>query len=71
MHSKSDNNEIMINDETDEVVEKLFKSLKNRHQSNLESKKDSAVVFDYVHLLYNKCHKRNVYCGILYVDSSY
>ena len=53
----------MINDETDEVVEKLFKSLKNRHQSNLESKKDSAVVFDYVHLLYNKCHKRNLNCG--------
>ena len=32
MHSKSDNIEIMINDEADEVIEKLFESLKNRYQ---------------------------------------
>ena len=30
MHSKSDNIEIMINDETDEVIKELFNSLKNR-----------------------------------------
>ena len=36
MHSKSDNMEIMFNDEADEVIEKLFESLKNRHQNNLE-----------------------------------
>ena len=30
MHSKSDNIEIMINDETDEITEKLYDSLKNR-----------------------------------------
>ena len=36
MHSRSDNIEIMISDEADEVVKKLFDSLKNRHQSNLE-----------------------------------
>ena len=29
MHSKIDNIEIMINDETDEVIVELFKSLKN------------------------------------------
>ena len=29
MHSKSDNIEIMINDEEDEVLKKLFHSLKN------------------------------------------
>ena len=28
MHSKSDNIEIMINDEVDEVIKKLFDSLK-------------------------------------------
>ena len=37
MHSKSDNIEIMINDEADGVIEKLFNSLKNRCQNNLES----------------------------------
>ena len=30
MDSKSDNIEIMINDETDEVLNELFDSLKNR-----------------------------------------
>ena len=30
MHSKSDNIEIMISDETDEVIEKRVDSLKNR-----------------------------------------
>ena len=29
MHSKSDNIEIMIRDGTDEIMEKLFNSLKN------------------------------------------
>ena len=47
MHSKSDNIEIMINDEADEVVEKHFKSLRNRYQNNLESMKRSE--FDYDH----------------------
>ena len=49
MHSKSDNIEIMINDEADEVIKELFDSLKNRYQNNLESMKDS--VFNYVRLL--------------------
>ena len=56
MHSKSDNIEIMINDEADEVIKELFDSLKNRYQNNLESMKGSEFVFDYVHLLYYKCH---------------
>ena len=34
--SKTDNIEIMINDETDEVIKKLFDSLKNRYQNSLE-----------------------------------
>ena len=49
MYSKSDNIEIMINDEADEVIKGLFDSLKNRYQNNLESMKDS--VFNYVRLL--------------------
>ena len=39
MHSKSDNIEIMINDEADEVIKYLFDSFKNRYQNNLESMK--------------------------------
>ena len=47
MHSESDNIEIIINDGADEV-KKLFDTLKNRHQNNLESMKGSAFVFDYI-----------------------
>ena len=60
MHSKSDNIEITINDEADEVIKELFDSLKNRYQNNLESIKGSESVFDYVYLLYYKCHKINL-----------
>ena len=43
----------MINDEADEVIEEIFKSLYNRYQNNLEKlMKSSEFVFDYFHLLY-------------------
>ena len=59
MHSKSDNVEIMINDEADEVMEKRFDSLNNRYQNNLLSMKGNESVFDSIHFLYFKCHKIN------------
>ena len=34
MHSESDNIEITLNNEADEVIEELFKSLLNRNQKN-------------------------------------
>ena len=49
MHSKSDNIQVMISDEADEVIKELFDSRKNRYQNNLESIKGSELVFDYVH----------------------
>ena len=56
MHSKSDNIEIMINDEADEVIEELLKSLQKRCQNNLEKlMKGSELLFDYVDLLYYRC----------------
>ena len=58
MNSKHDNIEIMISDDIDKFIKVLFKSRKNRYQNNLESIKGSGVVFDYVHLLYDKCHKK-------------
>ena len=39
-------------------------------QNNLESMESSVFVFDYVHLLYYKCHKINLNCGRSYIDSS-
>ena len=59
----------MISDEADEVIKDLFDSLKNRYQNNLEPIKGSEFVFDYIHLLYYKCHKTNPNCGGSYIDS--
>ena len=68
MHSKSDNIEIMISGETDKIIEKLFNSFKTRYQNNLQSMRGSQFVFDYVHLLYYKCHKINFNYGGSYID---
>ena len=68
MHSKSDNIEIMINDEADEFIKELFDSHRNRHQNNLETMKANDFVFDYVNLLCHKCHKINPNCGGLCID---
>ena len=69
MYSKSDNIETMISDEVDEVIKEHFDSLSNRYQNNLESMKGSKFVFDYVHLLYHKCHEINPNLGGSYIDS--
>ena len=69
MHWKSENIEIIINDEADVVIKELLDSLKNRFQNNFESMKGSEFVFDYVHLLYYKCHKINPNRGGSYIDS--
>ena len=64
MHSKSYNIEIMIFDKADKVIEERFESLLSRYQTGLEkTMKGSTFVFDYVDLLYYKCHKRNPNCG--------
>ena len=57
MYSKSDNTEITVHDKADEVKKGIIGSLKNKYQNNLELKKGSEFVLDYVQLLYYKCHK--------------
>ena len=60
VYLKSD---IIINSRADEVIKKLLQSLKNRYQNNLKLMKDGEFDFDYVHLLYYKCHKINLNRG--------
>ena len=69
MHSKSDNIEIMINDEADEVLGKLFEPFKNRYQEDQELLRRSEFVFDYVRLLYRKYFNVILNCGGSYIDS--
>ena len=67
MHSKS---EIMINDETDKIIEEFFDLLKNRYQNKLESMRRSPFVWDSVQLLYYKSQKISPNRGGLYISSS-
>ena len=61
MYSKSDNLEIMIGSDTNEVIEDLFKSLLQRYQENLEEKrKGSEFVFDGVNSLYYDLNKTSL-----------
>ena len=69
MHPKSDNIKIMISDKANEVIKKPFYSLKNRYQNNLQSIRGSEFVFDFVKLLYYKCHKINLSLGGSYINS--
>ena len=70
MQSKSDNMEIISQDEVDEVIEETFEQSLSRYQIGLEkSMKDSDFIFDCINLLYYKCHKTNFDRGGSYKDS--
>ena len=57
MHSKSENVKILIDNEPDEIIEKLFDSLLQRHQKRIEEKiRGSELIFDSVDLLHYKLH---------------
>ena len=60
----------MIRDEADELAIKLFDSLKNIYQNNLQLMRSSEFVLDYVQLLYYKCHQVNLNRGGSYIESS-
>ena len=58
MHSKSDNIEIMLGSDTDEIIKNLFNSLLERYQKGLyESMRGSDFVFDHVESLNYIFHK--------------
>ena len=70
MNTKSDNIEIMISNETDEIIEELFHSLLQRYQEGLEeSIRRSEFAFDSVNLLYYKLHKTSLNRSGSYIDS--
>ena len=70
MRSKSDNIEIMMGRETNEVIEELFETLLQQYQKNLEeSMRGSEFFFDSVNLLYYYLNKTSLNRGKLYIDS--
>ena len=70
VHTKSGNIEMMIGNETNEVIEELFDSLLQKYQKGLEeSMKGSKLIFDSVDLLYYKFLKISLNRGGSYTDS--
>ena len=70
MHTKSNNIEIMMGNETDEIIEELFEALLQKYQEGLEEKmRGIGFVFDNVNLLYYELHKISLNIGGSYIDS--
>ena len=70
MHTKSDNEEIMVGNDTNNVIKELFKSFLQRYQEDLQEKmKGSEFEFDGVNLLYYDSNKTSLNRGGSYIDS--
>ena len=70
MHTKSDDIKIMIDNETDEIIKKLFESLLQKYQERLEkSMEGSEFIFDIVDLLYYKLDEISLSRGGSYIGS--
>ena len=70
MHTKSNNVEIMMGNETDEIVEELVESLFQKYQEGLEKKmRGSEFIFDSADLLHFNLHKISLNRSGSYIDS--
>ena len=71
MHTKSDNAEIMIGSDTNEVIKELFKSFLQRYQEGLqEQMRGSEFEVDGIHLLYFDFNIISLNRGISYIESA-
>ena len=71
MHTKSDNVEISIGDNTSDVVKELFKSFLQRYQESLQKKmRVSEFEFDGVNLFYYNFNKISLNRGGSYIESA-
>ena len=69
MHAKNNNVEIVMGSETNEIIEKLFKSFLQRYQEVLqESMTGSEFIFDSVDALYYDLNKISLSIGRSYID---
>ena len=69
MHTKSNDVEIMMDSETDEIIEELFKSFLQKYQEGLEeSMRGSEFVYDSVDALYYNLNKVSSSRGGSYIE---
>ena len=70
MHTESNNVEIMMGGETDEVIEDLFESFLQKYQEGLEeSMRGSDFAYDSIDALYYNLNKVSLSRGGSYIDS--
>ena len=70
MHTRSDNEEFMNGDDTDEIIKGLFESLLQKYEENLQDKmRGSDFEFDGVNFLYYDYNKISLNRGGSYLDS--
>ena len=70
MHTRSDNEEFMNGDDTDEIIKGLFESFLQKYEENLQEKmKRSDFEFDGVSFLYYDFNKISINRGGSYIDS--
>ena len=71
MHTKSDNFETSIGDDTSDVIKELFKSFLQRYQESLQEKmRGSEFEFDGVNLLYYDFNKISLNRGGSFIESA-
>ena len=71
VHTKSNNVEIMIGSETDEIIVDLFESFLQKYQEGLEkSMRGSEFVYDSIDVLYYNLNKVSLSRGGSYIDST-
>ena len=69
MHAKSNNVEIMMGNETNEIIEQIFTSFLQRYQERLEeSMRGSEFVFGAVDVLHYNLNKISLSRGGSYID---
>ena len=70
MYTRSDNIEIMFDDDNDDIIEQLFESLLKKYEENLQNKmRGSEFEFDGVNFFYYDFKKTSINRGGSYIDS--
>ena len=70
MHVRSDNEEFINGDDTDEIIKSLFQSFIQRYEESLQNKmKGSDFEFYDINFLYYDFNKTSIYRGGTYIDS--
>ena len=71
MYTRSDNEEFMNGDDTNEIIKLLFESFLQRFEENLEEKmRGSDFEFDGINFFYYNFHKTSIYRAGSYIDFS-